>query len=120
MTDLRGMTASDRRFVAPTWALGAKWKGLTKDERFARVDRTLAHGCRVVVLGNGPTVHAWAAGAGGSLFYVYVPPELRREGLARQVIVALLGSYSDSIQITHPWPWSSERFRFAPRMRTAA
>lgn len=118
------MSASDRRFVAPTWALGAKWKGLTKDERFRRVDRILDdEGTRVVVLAVGRTVHAWAAGIGTRLLYVYVPPELRGEGLARRVITELIGGYPDVIQITHPWPYASERFRFPriePRMRKAA
>jgi len=127
------MTAGDRRFVVPTWALGAKWRGLTKDERFRRVDLLLAdEGTRVVVLAAGATVHAWAAGIGTRLHYAYVPPELRRKQciergdppaeLGRQVITKLLGGYPDVIQITHPWPWSSERFRFTPppRMRTAA
>jgi hypothetical protein len=121
-TELREMTALDRRFVVPTWALGARWKGLTKQERFARVDRMLEAGARVVVLANDVTVHAWAAGQNGVLFYAYVPPELRGEGLARQVITKLLWGYPETIPITHPWPWASERFRFAhqPRMRTAA
>lgn len=116
------MTASDRRFVVPTWAQGARWRGLSKDERFARVDRTLAAGCRVVVLANGPTVHAWAAGADGKLFYAYVPPELRGEGLGRRVITSLLGAYPDVVHITHPWPRASERFRLvtSARVRTAA
>jgi len=116
------MTASDRRFVVPTWAQGARWSGLSKHERFARVDGHLAKGCRVVVLANGPTVHAWAAGAAGRLYYAYVPPELRGEGLGRRVITALLGGYPDVIHITHPWPRASDRFRLASqsRQRTAA
>ena len=125
------MTALDRRFVVPTWAQGAKWRGLSKHERFARVDRALdadarAYAglpvCRVVVLASGPTVHAWAAGAGGILFFAYVPPELRGEGLGRRVITALLGGYPDVIQTIHPWPRASERFRHvqSTRMRTAA
>lgn len=109
---LRAMTASDRRFVVPTWAYGAKWKGLSLNEKFARVDGILAEeGTRVVCLAGGSTVHAWASGIGTRLHYAYVPPDLRGEGLARKVITELLGGYPEVIDITHPWPFASDRFR---------
>lgn len=121
MTALREMTASDRRFVVPTWANGARWRRLTRPERFARVDSIIGR-CRVVVLANGATVHAWAAGAGGKLWYAYVPPELRGEGLARRVVTELLGGYPDVIPITHPWPYASQRYVLASQVpaRSAA
>ena len=100
MTELREMTASDRRFVVPTWALGAPWRGLTKQERFVRVDKLLSvQGARVVCLVTGETVQAWAACNGRELLYAYVPPELREHGLARRLITHLFGGYPD--ETTH-------------------
>lgn len=119
---LRAMTETDRRFVVPTWAYGAKWKGLSLGEKFARVDSILAdEGTRVVCLAGGSTVHAWAAGIGTRLHYAYVPPDLRGEGLARKVIASLLGGYPEVIDITHPWPFASDRFRLvnAPKRKAA-
>lgn len=128
---LRAMTETDRRFVVPTWAYGAKWKGLSLCEKFARVDSILAdEGTRVVCLAGGSTVHAWAAGIGSRLHYAYVPAwtevdgmrePLRRLGLARKVITELLGGYPEVIDITHPWPFASERFRLvsAPKRKAA-
>lgn len=99
------MTARDRRYVVPTWAQSSHYDGLPKAARFRLVDRVLDDGARVVCLATDErTVHAWAAGAVDVLHYVYVPPELRGEGLARRAISALLGSYPERITVTHPWP----------------
>jgi GNAT superfamily N-acetyltransferase len=118
----REMTARDRRFVVPTWAHNSSYDGKTLPERFDLVDRTIDGGCRVVCLATSDIcVHAWAAGDGDALHYVYVPPELRKKGLARRAITALFGSYPERIHCTHKWPRASARFRFAPyRLRTAA
>ncbi len=95
MTSIREMTASDRRYVVPTWARSSPWNHLTLAERFARVDRILARtGVSVVCLAEGTTVHAWAARDTRGLLYVYVPPELQANGLARE-LVAHLGGYQD-------------------------
>lgn len=89
------MTASDRRYVVPTWARSSPWSQLTLPERFARVDRILARGgIRVVCKAEGTTVHAWAARDARGLLYVYVPPELQTNGLARELITHL-GGYPD-------------------------
>lgn len=91
------MTASDRRYVVPTWARSASWDRLTLAERFARVDRILARpGVRVAVKAEGTTVHAWAARDTRGLLYVYVPPELQQHGLARELVTFLCGGYPDS------------------------
>lgn len=118
----REMTVCDRRYVVPTWAHGASYNGMSKRDRFALVDRILDGGARCIVLATDErTVHAWACGDGDVLHYVYVPPELRREGLARRAITALFGEYPERIHVTHEWPRASSRFRFAPyRLRTAA
>ena len=113
----RPMTASDRRFVVPTWARSSTYDGLTLPERFALVDRILDElRADVVVLATDRTVHVWAAGHAGALDYVYVPPDLRGHGLARRVITALFGHYPERITVTHEWPRASARFRYAPHL----
>jgi GNAT superfamily N-acetyltransferase len=110
----RLMTASDRRFVVPTWALSSTYDGLSKPQRFRLVDRILDGGARCIVLAEGATVHAWGCGAEDALHYVYIPPELRGHGLASQIIALVLGSYAERINVTHPWPRASSRFRYTP------
>ena len=79
--------------------------------------------CTIVLASEGGALHAWAAAdiASGSLHYAYVPPELRGNGLARQAIRAALGdAYPDVIDVTHPWPWVSRRYRWNPYPMMAA
>ncbi len=119
--NFREMTARDRRFVVPTWALGSRYDGLLKHDRFTLVDRILDRGARCVVAGSeSGAVHAWACAEGDLLHYVYVPFDLRGEGLARKVITHLFGRYPDRIDVTHPWPGESKRFRFHQLTRIAA
>ncbi len=114
---LRAMTPRDRRYVVPTWACSSRYDGLRKRGRFALVDRALDDGTPVVCLASDDlTVHAWACGESGTLHYVYVPPELRGNGLARRVITAVLGSYPERINTTHEWPRPSSRFRYTPHL----
>lgn len=115
------MLPGDRAYIASTWARGQHY-GMRTREAFQFVNHMLDT-THVVVLANGRTVHAWASGHGGDvLHYVYVPPELRGNGLARQAITELLGSYPERIYATHPWPRESSRFRYLPQLisRTAA
>ncbi len=112
----RPMSPRDRRYVVPTWAQSARY-GLHKRKRFALVDRILDLGTPVVCLASDElTVHAWACGIAGTLHYVYVPPELRGNGLARRVITAAVGGYPEHINVTHKWPRESARFRYAPSL----
>ena len=112
----RAMNASDRRFVAPTWALSSSYDGLSKASRFKLVDRMLDGGAPVIVLAEGATVHAWACGEAGVLHYAYCPPELRRHGIVRRLITSLFGEYPEHIATTHEWPWESRRFVFRPHL----
>jgi GNAT superfamily N-acetyltransferase len=112
--NVREMTASDRRFVAPTWALSSRYEGMSKAARFRLVDRVLDGGARCIVLAEGATVHAWACGAEDALHYAYVPPELRGHGIAAKLIALVLGSYAERINVTHPWPRASSRVRYTP------
>ncbi len=111
------MSNRDRRYVVPTWAQSARYDGLRKRARFALVDRMLDEGTPVVCLASDElTVHAWACGVAGTLHYVYVPPELRGNGLARRVITAAVGGYPEHINVTHEWPRASSRFRYTPHL----
>ena len=117
----REMTERDRRYVVPTWANSSRYDDLTRSERFRLVDRILDTGARVVCLATDErTVHAWACASGETLHYVYVPPELRGEGLARRCITLVLGDYPEHINVTHVWPRASKRFRYTPHRREAA
>lgn len=118
----RPMTATDRRYVVPTWALSSRYDGLSRRERFRLVDRVIDGGADVLVLAKDAVVHAWACGDVGLLHYVYVPPELRGHGLARRLITELLGDYPKHVNVTHPWPRESSRFRHVPGLlfRSAA
>ena len=118
---LRAMRPEDRRFVVPTWvrSLAASRRGEQRRRTlrvyWGVVDRVLdAPGTRVVVMasdGAARTLHAWACATGDVLHYAYVPPELRHEGLARQAITAVLGSYPEHVATSHAWPFESARFR---------
>lgn len=60
---------------------------------------------RVVTSKDDPyTIHAWICGSnshGGHLFYVYVPPNLRGNGIAKALVEKYVGQeYSVSL----PWP----------------
>ena len=112
----RTMSDSDRRYVVPTWALSSRYDGLSKPERFRLVDRILASAAPVIVLAEGATVHAWACGQADALHYVYVPPELRGHGLAARAIALVLRQYAERINVTHPWPRDSRRFRYTPHL----
>lgn len=112
----RAMNASDRRFVAPTWALSSTYDGLSKPARFRLVDRMLDSGTPVIVLAEGPTVHAWACGETDTLHYVYVPPDLRGHGIAAQLIALVVGEYAEHINVTHEWPRESARFVLKPHL----
>lgn len=117
MMEARAMTASDRRFVVPTWALSSMYDDLRLSERFALVDHILDDlRADVVCLATGRTVHVWAAGHAGALDYVYVPPDLRGHGLARRAITALFGRYPERINVTHAWPREHARFRYTPHL----
>ncbi len=114
------MTVGDRPYVASTWARGSRY-GLRTGDAFRLVNRALDVS-DVLVLANNKTVHAWACGEAGLLHYVYVPPELRGHGLARDAITQLLGEYPEHVNVTHPWPRESARFRYTPHLlfRSAA
>lgn len=115
MTPIVTMLPRHRAYVASTWARGQRY-GLRTREAFRFVNRVLDSGVDVVCLANDSTVHAWACAGPDALHYVYVPPELRREGIAKRLITSLLGEYPEHVNITHRWPFESSRFRFNPHL----
>lgn len=122
------MRPEDRRFIVPTWvrSMASLKRVAPMGKHWRAVDRVLdAPDTRVSVLASDAaarTIHAWAAASGDLLHYVYVPPELRRAGIARKLITSLLGSYPDRIAISTAWPFASTRFHWQahPLLRTAA
>lgn len=119
------MRPEDRRFIVPTWvrSLASFQRVAPHGRQWRAADRILdASDTCIMVLASdhaASTIHAWAAATGDLLHYAYVPPELRREGLARRCITAVLGSYPESIGITHAWPFASARFHLQPLRRAA-
>jgi GNAT superfamily N-acetyltransferase len=115
------MTARDRRFVVPTWARCSRYEGTSKKRRYELVDRIIDNGAVVKVLATDDlTVHGWAAAHGELLHFVYIAAPLRRQGLGRRIISAVLGGiYPEHIEVTHAWPSASGRFVFRP-LREAA
>ena len=116
---IRAWRPEDRRFVVPTWA--RSWHRSPKRRDYESIDRILNEpSTRVLVLASDAasrTIHAWVAGTTDALHYVYVPMELRGNGVARDLITKLLGGYPDAIHITRAWPFESTRFHL---LRTAA
>lgn len=112
----REMAASDRPFVVSTWGNSSSYKGMRRRQRFALVDRVLDAGAPVIVLANGPTIHAWACGRDGVLHFAYLPPELRGKGLGAKAIALAVGGYFERINVTHEWPGESRRFRYTPHL----
>jgi GNAT superfamily N-acetyltransferase len=106
------MRAEHRGYVCSTWARGQRI-GLRTRPAFRLVNR-IVDASRVVVIASGPTVHAWACGDGDVLHYVYVPRELRGRGIARRLISQLFEGYPERVRVTHPWPFSSNRFQYVP------
>lgn len=114
----------ERSFIISTWvrSYGHVRANISRSQYAALHGRLVekllsAARARVVVAcsENAPdALHGWACGAAPSLHYVYVPPELRRSGLARALVYAALGTYADTIDVTHRWPFSSKRFHFNP------
>jgi hypothetical protein len=106
------MAPQHRGYVCSTWARGQRL-GIRTGPAFRLVNRIIDTS-RVMVLASGPTVHAWACASDDALMYAYAPPELRRQGMVRQLVTALFESYPERVRVTHPWPFASERFKYDP------
>lgn len=61
------------------------------------------------------TVHGWVCAVGNTLYQCYVPPELRRLGIAGTLIKAACGT---EVTIPRPWPFTDPprglRFTYNP------
>ncbi len=55
----------------------------------------------VVTGDDGFTIHAWICGTEGKLWHVYVPPPLRRIGVARALVESTVGT---RYLVCKPWP----------------
>lgn len=109
----REMSLRDRNFVAPTWIKSARYgfatpRGTRIEYRI--VNALLERAPRVLCIATDErTVHAWAAGHDDVLHFVYVAPELRRQGFARLLIRQMFGERGPSL-LSHDAPK-----RLAPR-----
>ncbi len=56
---------------------------------------------KVVVGEDGYTIHAWLCGEHGKLWHVYVPPKLRRHGIAKCLTEHYCGK---QYEVSKPWP----------------
>lgn len=104
---IREMTARDRGFVAATWMRAARYGfAVSREERlaFRIVNALLERAPRVLCIATDErTVHAWAAGQESTLHFVYVAPELRRQGLARLLLRDMFGEAGPSL-CSHEMP----------------
>lgn len=61
-----------------------------------------------VLTSDGDSIHGWVSGSlpktqgAGTLFYVYVPPELRGQGIASYMVLKACG---ERVEYTHSSPW---------------
>lgn len=106
---LRHNSTADRAFILATWVKSylptlRKWLGTAASlEEEVQQAETLWE--QTVICGSESddfTVHAWACGSPGVLHYVYVPPELRRKGIASALIRHVCGH---TFQYGRPWPY---------------
>jgi len=122
---LRPMVAGDRAFVLSTWirSYAERVRGIVRRDVYlahepALVERLLASSRALVACSasHEATIHGWCVVAPSSrvLHYAYTPPELRRLGLARELIRAAFGTYPTRLETSHRWPWASPRFVFVP------
>lgn len=128
---LRPMVDGDLAFVMSTWmrSYAGRVQGIVRKDVFHEHHRRLAErliASERVTVACSPTsettIHGWCCTGNASpvLHYAYVPPELRRVGLAREMIRSSLGAYPERIDASHRWPWPSQRFVFVPYLAGVA
>lgn len=107
---LRPAKVTDRAFVFATWMRSYRQtQHLVEYESYhrgqvRRVER-LWDRARIICREPSPdTIHGWVCGDTGLLHYVYVPPDLRGRGLAREVVRAVCGP---KLEFTHRWPFDT-------------
>lgn len=98
-----------RSYILATWVRSyapqlRKWLGSVPEEEGLQAEK-LWDQSLVVTDDDGFTVHAWVCGSPGLLHYVYVPPELRRKGVAEALIKHLCGH---TYEYGRPWPYKKE------------
>lgn len=121
----RRLLPTDRAFVASTWvtsykdvlanlALPRAWTGA-----HARVVDKLLDGefTRTWVAAppkDDHTILGWCCASEDVLHYVYVPKNLRGEGLAKALIAHAVQGSPDPLFVSHKWPFASRRYQFNP------
>lgn len=122
---LRQGRSGDRRYVVNTWVRSYRNREpKIRADIYSRchtqmVEYLLDQGRLIVACSPtlDTTIHGWCAAPASDkpiIHYAYVPPELAGMGLARGMIRRLLGSYPDTIETSHFWPYASRRFVYVP------
>ncbi len=115
-----GATNETRNFILATWVrsyeaanrrVGIGGFGSTlrvKSDVYRAGETAVAEALwelsKVVVGQDGYTVHGWICATPGRLYHVYVPPGLRRCGVAKGLIEAYAGK---EYMVQKPWPYST-------------
>ena len=97
-----------RSFIISTWLKSyrgqARRQGL--QEQYDKHEPSIAESrwqdCAVVTDEDGYTVYAWICGEPGSLWHIYVIPELRMYGVSKALIGMVCGATPD---LARPWPF---------------
>ncbi len=109
-----------RNFIISTWLKSyrgqAKRQGIQElyDAHEPGIAESRWQDSLVVTDDGGFTVYAWVCGQQGSLWYVYVVPELRLHCLSAALIELACGALPD---LARPWPYKT-RLRINPYLLT--
>jgi hypothetical protein len=120
MLPVRKAQESDRSFILATWVRSyapvarrtrvtigtAPSVGLEEGVYLAGEPSVAeSHWKNSVVLGSPEdefTIHGWVCGGKGTLYHCYVPPDLRRQGIAKALILHVCGP---TLEYARPWPF---------------
>jgi hypothetical protein len=115
---IRPYHQADYGFVLDAWLKNYKDHSSTSpsmywNEQKLAIDHLLEHAYTYVLCSpdDKQALHGFVCGEMGRyIHYVYIPFKLRKNGLARELIRYLLGSYPDTIVSSHAGFGASKRF----------
>ena len=105
-------TQDHRSFIISTWLKSyrsqARKQGIQEfyDKHEPEIAESRWQDCLVLTDEGGFTVYAWVCGQEGSLYHVYVIPELRHIGVCRELSGVACGKDYD---LARPWPYRTSR-----------
>lgn len=107
-----------RSFLLSTWLKSyrpqARKDGISEyyDRHEAEIAESRWEDCFVLTDEDGFTVYAWVCGYPGSLYHVYVVPELRNVGVARRLIEHACGD--SGVAYARNWPGRPRGYKVNP------